>query len=92
MRIQPVRAVDACTGFVVLVGRDGVGRWIGALRLRLFSAVLVGLFVGWKWPPEEARASSDLADSPLGWIWLGLLRYVAPPAILLILLQGLDVL
>jgi len=23
-------AVDACTGFVVLVGRDGVGRWIGA--------------------------------------------------------------
>ncbi len=24
------QAVDACTGFVVLVGRDGVGRWIGA--------------------------------------------------------------
>jgi len=23
-------AVEACTGFVVLVGRDGVGRWIGA--------------------------------------------------------------
>ena len=23
-------AVDGCTGFVVLVGRDGVGRWIGA--------------------------------------------------------------
>jgi hypothetical protein len=23
-------AVDACSGFVVLVGRDGVGRWIGA--------------------------------------------------------------
>jgi formylglycine-generating enzyme required for sulfatase activity len=24
------QAVDACTGFVVLVGRDGVSRWIGA--------------------------------------------------------------
>ncbi len=23
-------AVDACASFIVLVGRDGVGRWIGA--------------------------------------------------------------
>jgi hypothetical protein len=28
IRLQ--EAVDGCTGFVVLVGRDGVGRWIGA--------------------------------------------------------------
>jgi NSS family neurotransmitter:Na+ symporter len=56
------------------------------------SALLVGLFVGWKWRPEQARASSDLADSPLGRIWLGLVRYVASPAILMILLRGLDIL
>lgn len=31
MRLQ--EAVDGCAGFVVLVGRDGVGRWIGARTL-----------------------------------------------------------
>jgi NSS family neurotransmitter:Na+ symporter len=56
------------------------------------SALLVGLFVGWIWRPEQARASSDLAHSPVGWVWLRLVRYFAPPAILLVLLRGLDVL
>ena len=32
------QAVDACAGFVVLVGRDGVARWVGALRVARSSA------------------------------------------------------
>ena len=53
------------------------------------SAVLVALFVGWKLPPEQARGNSDLTKSALGPVWLGLIRFFAPPAILLVLLQGL---
>jgi NSS family neurotransmitter:Na+ symporter len=54
------------------------------------SALLVALFVGWSWSPVQARANADLAGSPLGGIWLGLVRYFAPLAILLILLRGLS--
>ena len=53
------------------------------------SALLVALFVGWKWSRDRALNSSDLPDSPLGTAWLGLVRFFAPPAILLVLLQGL---
>ncbi len=53
------------------------------------SALLVALFVGWKLPAEQARRNSDLTKSPLGPVWLGLMRFFAPPAILLVLLRGL---
>jgi NSS family neurotransmitter:Na+ symporter len=56
------------------------------------SALLIGLFVGWKWTSAQARTASDLTDTPLGGAWIGLVRYFAPPAILLILLRGLDIL
>jgi NSS family neurotransmitter:Na+ symporter len=95
-----VGAVGVLSACLVLSFYSVVAGWAlmyfwGAVDGTLFlpiSALLVGLFVGWKWRPEQARASSDLADSPLGRIWLGLVRYVASPAILMILLRGLDIL
>ncbi len=54
------------------------------------SALLVALFVGWKWLPAQARANSDLSESPLGPVWLGLVRFFAPPIIVLVLLRGLN--
>jgi NSS family neurotransmitter:Na+ symporter len=55
------------------------------------SALLVSLFVGWRWQAAQARGSSDLTSSPLGFVWLGLVRFFAPPAILLVLFQGLAI-
>lgn len=56
------------------------------------SALMVSLFVGWKLQATQARACADLTSSPLGPVWLGLVRFFAPPAILLVLLQGLAIL
>jgi NSS family neurotransmitter:Na+ symporter len=57
-----------------------------------FFSLMVSLFVGWKWQATEARAGSDLTSSPLGPVWLALVRFFAPTAILPVLLQGLAIL
>jgi len=90
--------VPSALSFGILAGLQHAGTgvlevvdFVASNLLLPISAFLVALFVGWSWPTAQARTNADLAGSPLGRIWLGLVRYVAPPAIVIILLQGLSV-
>lgn len=57
------------------------------------GALLTAIFVGWVWGAGALNALSD--GRPIAWwahAWMFILRYVAPPALLLILLQSTGVL
>jgi len=89
--------VPSALSFGILFGMQFAGNgvleivdFVASNLLLPISALLVALFAGWSWSPAQARANADLAGSPLARIWLGLVRYFAPLAILLILLQGLS--
>jgi NSS family neurotransmitter:Na+ symporter len=89
--------VPSALSFGILSGIEYAGNgvleavdFVASNLLRPISALRVALVVGWSWPPAQARTNADLTGSPSGGIWFSLLRYFAPPAILLILLQGLS--
>jgi NSS family neurotransmitter:Na+ symporter len=52
------------------------------------AGVLVCLFVGWRWRPDEALEAGELAPNLAGRAWLWSLRVVAPVTILLILFDS----
>lgn len=57
------------------------------------GALLTAIFVGWIWGGGALNALSD--GRPIAWwahAWIFILRYIAPPALLLILLQSTGVL
>jgi len=53
------------------------------------SAILIALFVGWRLKPERVADELNLGRGWLFKSWLILLRYVAPLAILAVLISGL---
>ena len=63
--------------------------WISADVLLPTVALAVAIFVGWRMRREAIR-DELLSERPrLFWLWLFSLRYIAPPAIALILFAGL---
>ena len=82
-------------GFEALAGKnwfefvvDTVTNWLTPLGGLGFS-----IFVGWRLSPAVRRSQFDVGVAEgLYLAWLGLLRYLAPPAIILIFLRGVGVL
>lgn len=67
---------------------DAVDAAVSNLLLPL-GGLLVALFTGWRLQRAEALAEADLDRSALGTVWLWLLRWVVPAAILLVLVRGI---
>jgi len=62
--------------------------WISADVLLPLCALALAILVGWRMRPESIR-DEMLTDRPrLFWVWRATLRYIAPPAIALILIMG----
>jgi NSS family neurotransmitter:Na+ symporter len=66
---------------------DTVDQTVSNYMLPL-GGILVCLFVGWRWRPDEACATADLNGPALRAIWLWSLRLVAPAMILFVLLDS----
>lgn len=94
-----VLGVPSSLGFgpwetVQLAGRgilDSIDHAVSNFLLPLAGTGLA-LLVGWVWPGREAAAEADLSQGFWARLWLGLLRYIIPCAILLILLRSLGLL
>ncbi|WP_332694047.1 sodium-dependent transporter [Halalkalibacter lacteus] len=52
------------------------------------GGLIIALFMGWGWKKADALRDSDFGTSKLGTIWLFLLRYVVPIAILLVFISS----
>ena len=53
------------------------------------TGLFIAIFVGWVLAPAVSRAALDGEGSRLWPLWFGVLRYVCPPAIVLVLVMGL---
>ncbi|WP_066156209.1 sodium-dependent transporter [Halalkalibacter krulwichiae] len=53
------------------------------------GGLMIALFMGWGFKKVDALRDSDFGDTALGHIWLFLLRFVAPIAILLVFLSSI---
>lgn len=76
----------------VRIGRHGILDAVDAATSNFLlptGGVLIALFVGYRLTRDIALAESDLGHTRLGYIWLWLVRTVAPLAIALILLQSI---
>lgn len=63
--------------------------WLSADVMLPVCALLLAILVGWRMRAESIR-DEMLTDRPrLFWLWRATLRYIAPPAIALILIMGL---
>jgi neurotransmitter:Na+ symporter, NSS family len=67
---------------------DGMDHVVSNIMLPI-SGLLTALFVGWRW--REAPAEAGFGGRRLGFLWLRLVRWVAPALILAILLRSLGV-
>ncbi|MDO5102228.1 MAG: sodium-dependent transporter [Lautropia sp.] len=59
------------------------------------GALLIGLFVAWAWRTEAVRAEVTTGSNLPGWlfsVWLLLVRFVAPVAIVIVFLHGIGLL
>jgi NSS family neurotransmitter:Na+ symporter len=63
--------------------------WISADVLLPLCALAVAVFVGWRMRREAIRDELLTERPRLFWLWQFSLRYIAPPAIALVLLVGL---
>jgi NSS family neurotransmitter:Na+ symporter len=63
--------------------------WVSADVLLPLCGLLIAVFVGWRMRRESARDELFVEHPRLFVLWHGLLRYVVPPAILLILIAGI---
>ncbi len=62
--------------------------WISADVLLPLCALLLAILVGWRMRPESIRDEMLTHRPRLFWLWRATLRYIAPPAIALILIMG----
>lgn len=53
------------------------------------GAIMIALFVGWRWNRTEALDEADLKDGPLGRLWLWSLRIVAPTLMAVVLVRSI---
>jgi len=53
--------------------------------------LLFALFVGWKLPSQDVRAELGLSSGVIYRVWFGLVRYVAPVGIIIILVDSLPI-
>lgn len=53
------------------------------------GGLTIALFMGWGWKKADALRDSDFGDSTIGHVWLFLLRYFAPIAILFVFLSSI---
>ncbi|WP_078552589.1 sodium-dependent transporter [Bacillus alkalicellulosilyticus] len=53
------------------------------------GGLIIALFVGWGWKKTEVLEASDFGSSGLGQVWLFILRFVAPIAILIIFISSI---
>lgn len=67
---------------------DFIDAFTGNLLLPLGGLIMV-LFVGWTWTTEDILHHGDLAESRLGPLYIFTAKFVAPAAILLVLVIGL---
>lgn len=67
---------------------DFIDAFTGNLLLPLGGLIMV-LFVGWTWTTEDILHHGDLAESGLGPLYIFTAKFVAPAAILLVLVIGL---
>jgi NSS family neurotransmitter:Na+ symporter len=63
--------------------------WISADVLLPLCALSIAIFVGWRMRREAIRDELLTERPRLFWLWRLSLRYIAPPAIALILVAGL---
>jgi len=63
--------------------------WLSADVLLPICALAIAIFVGWRMRGESIRDELRTQRPRLFWFWRFLLRYIAPPAIAIILLVGI---
>jgi NSS family neurotransmitter:Na+ symporter len=62
--------------------------WLSADVLLPVSALAMAILVGWRMRRETIRDELHTERPRLFWCWRFALRYIAPPAIMLILIAG----
>ncbi|OLO36489.1 sodium-dependent transporter [Alkalihalophilus pseudofirmus] len=55
------------------------------------GGLIIALFVGWGWSKSEAMKESDFGNTFIGHLWIFILRFIAPIAIIIIFLSAIGV-
>ncbi|WP_416151598.1 sodium-dependent transporter [Salipaludibacillus sp. HK11] len=78
---------------VVIFGRDifDTMDFIASNVFLPIGGLIIALFVGWGWNKAEVLDASDFGNTPIGNIWIFILRFFAPVAIFLIFLSAIGV-
>ena len=53
------------------------------------AAILIALFVGWRWNRREATEQSDIGRGAVAGLWIWMLRVVAPALMAFVLVRTL---
>ncbi|RKD71276.1 NSS family neurotransmitter:Na+ symporter [Sinobaca qinghaiensis] len=77
---------------VTIIGENGILDSIDFIASNILlplGGLIIALFVGWSWKTVDALRESDFGQTTIGYIWLFILRFIAPIAILLIFLSSI---
>ncbi|KGX84749.1 sodium-dependent transporter [Pontibacillus marinus] len=55
------------------------------------GGLAIALFVGWQWSVKEALSASDMTNLGVRYVWLGIIKFLAPIFIVLIFLQSIGI-
>ncbi len=79
---------------VTIIGDNGILDSVDFIASNIFlplGGLIIALFVGWSWKTVDALRESDFGQTTIGYIWLFILRFIAPIAILLIFLSAIGI-
>lgn len=91
--VVAVVALLASAAIADVAAGEGGGLWlwldtVSAVLLLPLCALLFSIFAGWRIPRVVYGQPDKLLPKMVFWLWYQLLRYIAPPALLLILVLG----
>ena len=77
---------------VTIIGDNDILDSLDFIASNIFlplGGLITALFLGWGWKKSDALRDSDFGDTTLGNLWIFILKYVAPIAILIIFLRSI---
>lgn len=97
--IMYILGVIVSLGFGVWSGVTPIGDlgildsmdYVASNILLPLGGLTIALFVGWQWSGKEAFSASDMTNLGVRYVWLGIVKFLAPIFIVLIFLQSIGI-
>ncbi|QHE53885.1 sodium-dependent transporter [Pontibacillus sp. HMF3514] len=97
--IMYILGVVVSLGFGVWSGVTPIGElgildsmdYVASNILLPLGGLTIALFVGWQWSSKEAFSASDMTNLGLRYVWLSVVKFLAPIFIVLIFLQSIGI-